>query len=55
MNIITRSIPAGSSYPGLIAHKTGPTTEIVVMGWGPEAERALEEAVIRRRPEVETE
>lgn len=49
--IVTRYIPVGRDYPGLLAHQYAPDREIVVIGAGPEAERILEEAVIRKRVE----
>lgn len=52
-HIVTRSIPKGRDYPGLLAHQYAPDRELVLIGHGPEAERILEEAVIRKRVEEE--
>lgn len=53
--MVTRSIAPGPQYPGLLAHDLGDGHEIVVIGWGEEAERVLAEAVAARIEQREKE
>ena len=43
-----QSIPPAKDFPGLLAHDLGGGREILVSGWGVEAEAVLAEAVALR-------
>jgi phosphotransferase system HPr-like phosphotransfer protein len=52
MTLVTRSIPPDDKgYSGLIAHDLGNGREVVVMGHGPEAEKALRDFIQSEREE----